>query len=86
MFPLHIGSHLWKDLFPKVKNFYLTLTRPLLRKLRMRWFFDVSKVEESSFLESNLTDPPQIFDAHLLENTNLGPSKHKTLKKIRFDK
>ena len=34
----------------------------------------------------NLTNPPQIFDAHLLENTNLGPSEHKTLKKFRFDK
>ena len=36
----------------------------------MRWFFDVSKVKESSFL-SDLNDPPQIFDAHLLENTDL---------------
>ena len=52
----------------------------------MRWFFDVSKVKESSFSKSDLTDPPQIFDAHLLENTNLGPSEHKTLKKFRFDK
>ena len=27
----------------------LTLTRPLRRNLRMRWFFDVSKLKESSF-------------------------------------
>ena len=27
----------------------LTLTRPLRRKLRIRWFFDVSKVKESIF-------------------------------------
>ena len=27
----------------------LTLRRPLRRKLRMRWVFDVSKVNESSF-------------------------------------
>ena len=27
----------------------LTLRRPLRKKLRMRWFFDVSKVKESSF-------------------------------------
>ena len=40
----------------------------------MRWFFDVSKVKESSFSKSDLTDPPQIFDAHLLENTNFSPS------------
>ena len=36
----------------------------------MRWFFDVSKVKESSFSKSDLT---QIFDAHLLENTDLSP-------------
>ena len=41
----------------------------------MRWFFDVSKVKESSFSNSDLTDPPQIFDAHLLENTDLSPSR-----------
>ena len=35
----------------------LTLTRPSRRKLRMRWFFDVSKVKESSFCKSDLTDP-----------------------------
>ena len=40
----------------------------------MKWFFDVSKVKELSFLKSDLTDPPQIFDAHFLENTNLSPS------------
>ena len=27
------------------------------KKLRMRWFFDVSKVKESSFFKSDLTDP-----------------------------
>ena len=45
------------------------------KKLQMRLFFDVSKVKESSFFKSDLTDPPQIFDAHLLENTNLSPSR-----------
>ena len=39
----------------------LTLRRPLRRKLWMRWFFDVSKVKESSFLKSDLTDPPSDF-------------------------
>ena len=28
----------------------LTLLRPLRRKLRIRWFFDISQVKESSFL------------------------------------
>ena len=37
--------------------------------------FDVSKVKESIFFKSDLTDPPQIFDAHLLENTDLSPSR-----------
>ena len=55
------------------------------KKLRMRWFLDVSEVKESSFLKTDLTDPPQIFDARLFENTNLGPSELKTLKKFRFD-
>ena len=27
------------------------------------------------FFKSDLTDPPQIFDAHLLENTDLSPSR-----------
>ena len=44
---------------------YLTLTRPLRRKLRMRWFFDGSKVKESSFFNRTLLISPQIFDAHL---------------------
>ena len=64
----------------------LTLRRPLRRKLWMRWFFDFSKVKESSFLKSDLTDPPQIFDARLLENTILSPFDLKTLKKFCFDK
>ena len=51
----------------------LTHRRPLRRKLRM-WFFDVSKVKESRFFKSDLTDP-QIFIAHLLENTDLSPSR-----------
>ena len=32
-------------------------------------------MKESSFSKSDLTDPPQIFDAHLLENTGLSPSR-----------
>ena len=45
------------------------------RKLRIRWVFDISKVKEPSFfLNRTLLAPPQIFDAHLLENFNLSPS------------
>ena len=48
------------DLCPmkRESEIVLTLTRPLRRKLQMRWFFDVSKVKESSFFfKSDLTDP-----------------------------
>ena len=53
----------------------LTLRRRLRRKVRMRWFFDVSKVKESSFLNRTSLTPHQIFDAHLLETTDLSPSR-----------
>ena len=40
----------------------LTLTRPLRRKLRMRWLFDLSKVKESSFfLNRTSLTPPSDF-------------------------
>ena len=54
-----------------MRNSLLTLSRPLPRKLRMKWFFDVFKVKESSFFKSDLTDPSQIFDTHFLENSDL---------------
>ena len=81
---LHLSENkIWKDYYLpkciesnlKIIKWKLTLRRPLLRKLRVRWFFDVSKVKESSFFKSDLTDSRQIFDAHLLENTDLSPSR-----------
>ena len=40
----------------------LTLRRPLRRKVRMRWSFDISEVKESSFFfKSDLNDPPSDF-------------------------
>ena len=64
------------------KDIYLN---PQLRKkLRMRWFFDVSKVKESSFFKSDLTD--LTLDAHLFENINFSFSKLNALKKFHFDK
>ena len=47
---------------------------PVAKKVADEVVFDVFKVEESSFFKSDLTDSPLIFDAHLLENTNLSPS------------
>ena len=60
----------------KTSDCSLTLRRPLRGKLGMRWFFDISKVKESSFflILTSLT-PPRIFDAHLLENTDFSPSR-----------
>ena len=52
----------------------LTLTRPLRRTLPMRWFFRRFQGEGVDFFKSDLTDPPQIFDAYPLENFNLSPS------------
>ena len=43
---------------------------PVAQKIADEVVFDVSKVKESSFFKSDLTDPPQIFDSHLLENTD----------------
>ena len=54
----------------------LTLTRSLRRKLRIGWFFDVLKVKESSFFNRTSLNPHQIFDAHLLETTDLSPSRY----------
>ena len=48
---------------------------PVAQKVLDEVVFDVSKVKKSSvFFKSDLTDPPQIFDAHLLKNTHSSPS------------
>ena len=44
-----------------------SLRRPLRKKLRMRWFFDVFKVKESSFFKSDLTDPLRFLIRIFLE-------------------
>ena len=63
-------------LFMKIEG-NLTLRRPLRRKLQMRMFLDVFKVKDSRFLNrTSLTAPPEIFDAYLLENTNLSRSNY----------
>ena len=47
----------------------------LRRKVLMRWFSDVSKMKESSFFNRTSLTPNLIFDAHLLETTNLSLSR-----------
>ena len=39
----------------------VTPQAPVAQKLWMRWFFDISKVKESSFFKSDLTDHPLRF-------------------------
>ena len=53
----------------------LTLRRPLRRKLWMRWFFDVSKVKESSFFYFGPHWPTLRFLMRSTENTDLCPSR-----------
>ena len=70
---IHLSLMVYYD-SPSSQN--LTLRRPLRRKVRMRWFFDISKVKESSFfLNRTSMTPHQIFNAHLLDNTDLSPSR-----------
>ena len=64
----------------------LPLRRPLHKKNADEVVFAVSKVKESRFFKSDLTDPPQFFYSHLLENTNFSPSIFKTLKKFVLPK
>ena len=67
----HISKKIIQDLISAIDSVDLTLRHPLHKKLRMRWFFDVSKVKESSFLKIGPHWPRQIFDAHLFKNTDL---------------
>ena len=43
---------------------YFNPQAPVAQKIADEVVFDVSKVKESSFSQSDLTDPPQIFDAY----------------------
>ena len=52
--------------------FKLNSHTPVAQNVKDEVVFNVSKAKESFF--SDLTEPPQIFDAHLLENTNISPS------------
>ena len=45
----------------KITNPNLTLKRSSRRKVSMRWFFEVYKLKESSFFQSDLTDPLRFF-------------------------
>ena len=48
---------------------------PVAQKSADEVVFDISKVKESSSLNLTSLTPHQIFDAHLLETTDLSPSR-----------
>ena len=51
----------------------VTLRRPLHKKLRMRWFFNVSKVKESSFFLIGSHWPPKIFQKSFFRKYQFQP-------------
>ena len=60
---------------------YIKAQAPVAQKVADEVGFRRFQGEEVEFFfKSDLTDPPQTFDARLLENTNLSPSELKTLK------
>ena len=54
------------------EDLFLNPQAPFAQKLQMNWFFDVSKVKESIFLNRTSLTPS---DAHPLENTDFSPSR-----------
>ena len=48
---------------------------PVAQKIMDEVVFQPFQGEGVEFFKSDLTNSPQIFDAHLLENTDLSPSK-----------
>ena len=60
---------------PKIKTFELKVNShtPDVQKVADEVIFRRFQGEEVDFFKSDLTDPLQIFYAHLWENTNLSP-------------
>ena len=52
----------------------MVIRAPFAQKIADEVIFRRFQGEAVEFFISDLTDTPQIFDAHLLENTNLSPS------------
>ena len=48
---------------------------PVAKKVADEVVYRRFQGEGVEFFKSDFTDPPQIFDAHLFENTNLSPSR-----------
>ena len=56
------------------RRHYVNPQAPVAQKVADEVVFRRFQGEKSSFFKSDLTDPPHIFVAHLLENTKLSPS------------
>jgi len=54
---------------------YFNFQAPVVQKIVDEVDFRHFQGEGVEFFQSDLTDPPQIFDAHLLENTDLRTSR-----------
>ena len=65
---------------------HINLKAPVAQKVAVEVVFRRFQGEGVEFFfKLDLTDPPQIFDARLLVNTNLSPSELKSVKKFCFD-
>ena len=70
---LSLTSLFWSIDF--TSKIYFNPQAPVAQKIADEVVFCHFQGEAVEFFESDLTDPPQIFDAHLLENTDLSPSR-----------
>ena len=70
-----LGSLTSGLIMPELSKVSFNPQTPVALKIADEVVFDVCKVKESSFLNRTSLTPPQIFDPHLLENTDLSPSR-----------
>ena len=62
-------------MFNLISTFFkINLQALVAQKIAEEVVFRRFQGEGVQFFKSDLTDPPQIFDTYLLENTNLSPS------------
>ena len=63
-------------MFNLISTFFkINLQALVAQKIAEEVVFRRFQGEGVQFFKSDLTDPPQIFDAYLLENTDLSPSR-----------
>ena len=65
----------WVDFYYSENKLKFTLRRPLRKKIADEVVFRRFQGEGVEFFKIGPHQPPQFFDAHLLENTDLSPSR-----------